>query len=156
MQAAAEILFRHLMRVVPAASWALFVPDVEKNELACAASQGVGATAIAGLTIPVGDRISGWAAAHKQAVLNSNATLELGPVARTLSTPLRYALAVPILNGPNPPALGVITAYASEPFDSDHRRMLESAATLFASAMPSPTSKEPRRGSGSASRPAIH
>ena len=156
VQAAAEILFRHLMRVVPAASWALFVPDVEKNELACAASQGVGATAIAGLTIPVGDRISGWAAAHKQAVLNSNATLELGPVARTLSTPLRYALAVPILNGPNPPALGVITAYASEPFDSDHRRMLESAATLFASAMPSPTSKEPRRGSASASRPAVH
>jgi putative nucleotidyltransferase with HDIG domain len=156
VQSAAEILFRHLMRVVPAASWALFVPDVEKNELTCAASHGVGATAVAGLSIPVGDRISGWAAAHKQAVLNSNATLELGPVARTLSTPLRYALAVPILNGPNPPALGVITAYSSEPFDTDHRRMLESAATLFAGAMPSPASKEPRRGSASAARPAVH
>ena len=54
---------------------------------------------VEGLDIAIGDRISGWAFAHKQAVLNSNAALELGPVARTFSTPLRYALAVPILNG---------------------------------------------------------
>lgn len=154
--AAADILFRHLRRVVPAATWTLFVPDVEKNELAVAASQGVGASAIADLSIPVGDRISGWAAAHKQAVLNSNAALELGPVARTLNTPLRYALAVPILNGPNSPVSGVITAYSSEPFDSDHRRMLESAATLFASAMPAPPAKEPRRTSPNPTKTAVH
>jgi putative methionine-R-sulfoxide reductase with GAF domain len=93
------------------------------------------------LSIPMGDRISGWAWAHKQAVLNSNAALELGPVARTLPTPLRYAVAVPILDGPNSAPVGVITAYSSEPFDNDHRRMLESAATLFVGSIGSQKAK---------------
>src|SRR6185503_2138773 len=121
------------------------VPDVSTNELRVVASQGVGTAAIEGLSIPTGDRISGWALAHKQAVLNSNAALELGPVARTFATPLRYALAVPVLNGPNSAAAGVITAYASEPFEADHRRLLESAATLFAGSLSGGTKRDPGR-----------
>jgi len=144
-EAAAEVLFRHLRRVIPAANLTLFAPDMATNELRVVSSQGVGTTAIEGLTIPTGDRISGWALAHKQAVLNSNAALELGPVARTFSTPLRYALAVPILNGPNSAAAGVITAYASDPFDGDHRRMLESAATLFSGALSNGTNRETKK-----------
>ena len=140
-EAAAEVLFRHLRRVMPAANLTLFTPDLVTNELRVVSSQGVGTSAIEGLSIPTGDRISGWALAHKQAVLNSNAALELGPVARTFSTPLRYALAVPILDGPNN-AVGVITAYASDPFDTDHRRMLESAATLFSGSLPNSSNRE--------------
>lgn len=131
VESAAEILLRHLRRVVPAASLALFVPDLKQNELRVAASLGNATDTISDLSIPMGDRISGWAWAHKQAVLNSNAALELGPVARTMATPLRYAVAVPILDRPNSAPVGVITAYSSEAFDNDHRRMLESAATLF-------------------------
>jgi putative nucleotidyltransferase with HDIG domain len=157
LPAAAEVLFNHLRRVVPASTFALFVPDSEKNELVVAASQGIGSSAVEGLCIAIGDRISGWALAHKQAVLNSNAALELGPVARTFATPLRYALAVPILNGTSSAASGVITAYASEPFDSDHRRMLESAATLFAAAVQTPNSKESRKpATVQSARPAVH
>jgi putative nucleotidyltransferase with HDIG domain len=157
LPAAAEVLFNHLRRVVPASTFALFVPDTEKNELVVAASQGIGSAAVEGLCIAMGDRISGWALAHKQAVLNSNAALELGPIARTFATPLRYALAVPILNGPNNAASGVITAYASEPFDGDHRRMLESAATLFGAAVQTPNSKETRKTTAAqAPRPAVH
>ena len=140
--AAAEILFRHVRRVIPAASVVLFVPDLTKGELTVAASSGVGTDAINDLNIAIGDRISGWAIAHKQVVLNSNAALEIGPVARTFSTPLRYAMAVPILNGSTAAAVGVITSYASEPFDNDHRRMMESAATLFAASVPSIASKD--------------
>jgi putative nucleotidyltransferase with HDIG domain len=157
LPAAAEVLFNHLRRVVPASTFTLFVPDTEKNELVVAASQGIGSSAVEGLCIAIGDRISGWALAHKQAVLNSNAALELGPVARTFATPLRYALAVPILNGTNSAASGVITAYASEPFDGDHRRMLESAATLFAAAVQTPSSKESRKpATVPSTRPAVH
>jgi hypothetical protein len=68
--------------------------------------------------------------------------LELGPVARTLSVPLRYALAVPIMNGATAAAVGVLTAYGSEPFNSDHKRLLESAATLFASSVTSAGGKD--------------
>lgn len=130
VDAATTVLFRHLRRVVPAANLTLFVPSIETNELAVLMSHGVGSTAIEPLHISIGDRISGWAFAHKQAVINSNAALEIGPVARTFSTPLRYALAVPVMKGSE--AVAVVTCYSSEPFDNDHRRVLESSATLFA------------------------
>lgn len=136
--AAAEVLFHHLRRVVPAASFVLYMPKQNSNELSAVACSGVGASVIEALRIPIGERISGWALAHKQVVLNSNASLELGPVARTFSVPLRYALAVPILNAS---IAGVLTFYGSEPFDNDHRRMLESAATLFASSLASPSAQ---------------
>jgi putative nucleotidyltransferase with HDIG domain len=157
--AAAEILFRHLRRVVPAASVALFVPDLNKGELAVVASAGVGSGAIDGLSIQIGERVSGWAIAHKQVVVNSNAALELGPVARTYSTPLRYAMAVPILNGPNSSPVGVITTYGSEPFDNDHRRMVESAATLFATTLAPSSPKDRKQDSvaqTSAPEPRVH
>lgn len=141
LEAATDVLFRHLRRVVPAASMALFVPERDKDELSVVASSGVASGIIDGLAIQIGERISGWALAHRQVVVNSNAALELGPVARTLSVPLRYALAVPVLNGPHNATIGVLTIYGTEPFDNDHRRMVESAVTLFATAM-SPASKD--------------
>jgi putative nucleotidyltransferase with HDIG domain len=127
---AAAVLFRHLRRVIPAATMAFFEPSVETNELTVIACYGSGSSTVEGLHVPIGERVSGWAIAHKQAVVNSNATLELGPVARTLAPPLRYALAVPILKDQT--AVAVITCYGSAPFDNDHRRILESSATLFA------------------------
>lgn len=155
MPSAAEILFGHIRRVIPAASMALFIPSQDGSELGVVASTGIGSSALADLRIPVGDRISGWALAHKQAVVNSNAALELGPVARTLATPLRYALAVPILNGPNA-ASGVVTCYGSEPFDNDHRRMLESAATLFGSSALSSSPRPQPNATGPETRARIH
>jgi putative nucleotidyltransferase with HDIG domain len=130
--AGADVLFRHLRRILPASSFALFVCSRETNDLGVVACVGIGSPVIEGMQIPVGERISGWVFAHKQAVVNSNAALELGPVARGLAIPLRYALSVPILNGGQTP-LGVLTCYGSEPFTSDHRRILEAAATLFVS-----------------------
>jgi hypothetical protein len=85
------------------------------------------------LRVPIGERISGWAFAHGQAVLNSDAALELGPVAKSFSVPLRYAAAVPVSDGR---VVAVILAFNSEPFEKDHRRLLENAATLFASSVP--------------------
>jgi hypothetical protein len=132
ISAATEVLFTHLRRVVPAACLALFVPREHTNELSVLVCSGVGAATVRDLRIGIGDRISGWAFAHKQIVINSDATLELGPVARSFSVPLRYALAVPLTDGP---AVGVITLYGADPFAKDHRRLLESAAALFISSI---------------------
>jgi putative nucleotidyltransferase with HDIG domain len=128
ISAAAEVLFQHLRRVVPAACLAMYVPRKDSNELIVLVCSGIGASTVKDVTIPIGERISGWAFAHKQVVLNSDATLELGPVARSFPVPLKYALAAPILDGPS---IGVITLYGQDLFDKDHRRMVESAATLF-------------------------
>jgi putative nucleotidyltransferase with HDIG domain len=146
---AANVFFRHVRRVVPAIGAGFFIQADDGADLVPIASYGIAAAALQDLRIPVGDRVSGWALAHRQVVQNSNAVLELGPVVRTLAIPLRYAVAIPVLNGTAPP-FGVLSFYGSEPFDNDHMRMLESATTLFASALASLTSADPAPSSSAA------
>ncbi len=145
---AAEVLYRHLRRIAPAVTFALYIPKRESTELAVVASFGVGASAIEGLIVPIGERISGWAFAHAQPVLNSDATLELGPVAKTFSVPLRYAAAVPVVDGR---AVAVFVVFSSEPFEKDHRRLLENAATLFVSSISHPLAGDAERQAASGS-----
>jgi hypothetical protein len=133
-------LFKHVQRVVPATTVALYVPKTGTNELTVAACFGVGASAIEGRQVPVGDRISGWVFAHSQVVINSDPALELGPVARTFPVPLRYAAAVPIVDGG---PVAVLMAYSNEPFEKDHRRLLENAATLFMASVTQPLGTSP-------------
>jgi hypothetical protein len=127
--AAAEIFFGHLRRVVPAAAVVMYVQPPGEEDLRALYCAGSGASTIESTRIPVGERISGWAFAHRQIVFNSDAALDLGPVAKSLPVPLRYALAVPVLDGNQ--IIGVIALYGSEAFHRDHSRMLESAAQLF-------------------------
>jgi putative nucleotidyltransferase with HDIG domain len=131
---AAEVLFRHVRRIVPAVSACFFTPTTDGADIIPVASSGTASAILQDLRIPIGDRISGWAMAHRQVVQNSNAALELGPVVRTLSVPLRFAVAIPVINGQNAP-LGVVSFYGSDPFNSDHLRMLESAVALFSAAV---------------------
>ena len=129
---AVDALFRHLRRVVPAAGLAFYAQKSDGADLSVEAAAGATAGILQGVVVPVGERISGWAFAHRQVVLNSDAALELGPVARTLPIPLRYAAAVPVVVGG---VSGVVTAYSTDPFTTDHRRMLEGAVTLLASSV---------------------
>lgn len=131
LQDAIDVVFRHLRRVTPAVSMALYMPrtDAKENELFVVASHGTGTALIESQRVPVGERISGWVYAHKQAVFNSDAALDLGPVAKTLQTPLRWALVAPVFEGQD--VLAVISLYGSDLFDKDHRRMLETAASLL-------------------------
>lgn len=132
VSAATEVMFKHLRRVVPTTALALYTPHPSTNEIAIVSYCGVGTGSFEGLKVPVGERISGWAFAHSQVVINSDATLELGPVIRTFSTPLRYAAAVPLVDGT---IAGVLLAFSHEPFERDHRRLFENAATLFSSSL---------------------
>jgi hypothetical protein len=142
LAAAADTLFRHLRRVAPATTLALYMPKPETSELAVIACFGVGASAIEGLRVPIGERISGWAFAHSQPVLNSDASLELGPVAKTLPVPLRYAAAIPVVDGR---VVAVLLIFGSEPFEKDHRRLFENAATLFVSSISQPIGSDSER-----------
>ncbi|MCC7009886.1 MAG: HD domain-containing protein [Acidobacteria bacterium] len=135
-ESAADVLLRHLRRVIPAASFALYVPITDRNELKVAAQSGVATSVFEGLVVPVGERVSGWVFAHSQVVLNSDASLEFGPIARSLPIPLRYAAAVPVIDRRT---LAVIGAFGSDPFEKDHRRIMESAATLFAASITLPS-----------------
>lgn len=129
VEAAAEVFFRHVRRVIPAAAVALYMPQGGQSELRAIYCAGSGASTIESMTISVGERISGWAFAHRQVVFNSDASLDLGPVARTLPVPLRVALVVPVYDGNT--SIAALTLYGREDFQKDHRRMLESAAQLL-------------------------
>jgi putative nucleotidyltransferase with HDIG domain len=142
---AADILFRHLRRMLPAAGLALYRPRTDATEIELVASAGVGSAALTDVRIPIGERISGWVFAHAQPVLNSEATLEIGPVARTFSVPLRFASAVPVLDGG---PVAVLMVFSSQPLEKDHRRVLENAATLFVGAVSQPIPPESRPPKG--------
>jgi putative nucleotidyltransferase with HDIG domain len=132
---ATEVLYKHLRRVVPAVALALYRPRSDANELSVVAACGSGATAFEGMVVPIAERISGWVFANAQSVLNSDAILELGPVARTFPTPLKYVTAVPILDGQ---VVAVLAVFGTDPFDRDHKRLLENASTLFVSSLSQP------------------
>jgi len=136
---ATDVLYKHIKRVVPAATLALYRPRPEASDLAVIAACGVGASTLDGMVVPIAERISGWVFANNQSVLNSDAILELGPVARTLPTPLRYVAAVPIVDGQ---VVGVLAIFGADPFDKDHKRLLENASTLFVSSLSQPIHSE--------------
>jgi len=156
MSDAIEVVFRHIRRVTPATCVAFYMPrpDSKENDLICVACTGVGTSLVESQRVPVGERISGWSFAHKQVVFNSDAALDLGPIAKTLSTPLRWALVAPVSEKQE--VLGVIALYGSDLFDKDHRRMLETAAGLFYSFLAPFVSQPDRHAVRNNGAPKIH
>ena len=69
---AAEIISKHLRRIVPASTCVIFVYDVEKDELVAAHASGDGSSHFSELRIPRGQRLTGWVAANNQSILNSD------------------------------------------------------------------------------------
>src|SRR5581483_2302208 len=83
---------------------------------------------IKGLKIPLGQRLSGWVAANRQTIVNSDPTLDLGEVARRFSPRLRSCLSTPLTA--HNVLVGALTLYSSaiDGFTEDHRRITEAAA----------------------------
>jgi putative nucleotidyltransferase with HDIG domain len=84
--------------------------------------------------IPVGERLSGWVAATRRTIVNSDARLDFDPEARE-SSALCTALAVPVHR--NGETLGVLAFYADrdDAFGESHQRLAEAAAYVAASAL---------------------
>jgi GAF domain-containing protein len=97
--------------------------------LHAAYAAGEGAADLAGIRIPRGQRLSGWVAANKQTILNSDPVLDLGDVARAMRPRLHSCLSTPLITDGD--LLGVLTLYTGqrEAFSEDHRRVVEAVAT---------------------------
>jgi putative nucleotidyltransferase with HDIG domain len=81
--------------------------------------------------IPLGERLSGWVAATRQSIVNSDARLDVDPDIRDHS-PLQSALAVPLADGDR--CGGVLAFYATRPqaFTPVHQRMADALAPIVA------------------------
>jgi len=122
---AADIISKHLRRLVPATTCVFFLYDAESDELAAAHAAGENSSHFSDIRIAMGQRLSGWVAANRQTIVNSDPMLDLGEVARALKPPLRSCLSTPLMVVSD--LVGVLTVYSThrDAFTEDHRRLVE-------------------------------
>jgi len=114
-------LSTHLVKhLAPGSTGVWFVR--EGDHLVAADTFGPAAVLLRGLTIGVGDRVSGWVAGNRQVMVNADAVLDLGPLASSVDPALHHCLAVPFPPGP---CAGVLTLYSPEPYADNHGRLLQ-------------------------------
>ena len=114
-----------LRHVLPAEVFVLFTYEPGSDTLVCSSVSGDSRHLIDGLTIPVGERVTGWCGANRRTATNSDASLDLGGIALTFMPPLRSTISTPLVDGDN--LFAVFTAYSTkdEPFQESHRQVFE-------------------------------
>ncbi|HXW06313.1 MAG TPA: HD domain-containing phosphohydrolase [Vicinamibacterales bacterium] len=127
-QDAADLIAKHVRRLVPYSTCAFFIYRVETHELLAAHVVGTDAELLQNLRFEVGQRLSGWVAAHRKSIRNSNPILDLGKIGRTSSPRLRSALSTPLLSHGR--LVGVLSLYATgvNAFTEEHQRVLEAVS----------------------------
>src|SRR5207245_3305176 len=118
-----DVIAKHLRRLIPCALCVFYAYNAAKDELEAKHAQGD--PIVRGLRIALGQRLSGWVAANRQTIANSDPILDLGDVARRVSPRLRSCLSTPLLSADS--LVGVLTLYSSavDGFSQDHRRIVE-------------------------------
>ena len=129
------LLSRHLRRLMPVTTIVIYVYNADLDELVLAAADGEHAAHLGGLRIPRGQRLSGWVAANKQTILNSDPTLDFGETARSLFPRLRSCLSAPLVAEDR--VVGVLTLYSTKElaFLEDHGRIISAVAIQVAKGM---------------------
>ena len=125
---ATDVIAKHLRRIVPASSCVFYIYDSQADELVAVHTYGEHAGHFGGLRIQRGQRLTGWVAANRQTILNSDPVLDLGEVARAMRPRLRSCLSTPMISGST--LVGVLTVYSThrDAFTEDHKRIIEVVA----------------------------
>ena len=145
---AGDIVFAHLRRLVPHSFGVLFIYLRERDELSAAYASGGSASLLTGMTVVVGQRLSGWVAANRQTIRNSDPILDLGEVSKTISPRPRSCLSTPLTVGAN--LIGVLSLYSSEQdfFSEEHERLIEAVSRQVAPAIARALENGEHDGSG--------
>ena len=122
----------HLRHLLPGATLAIFTLDSRRNAVIAACSFGSAASSITGMTIGIGQRVTGWVAANARAMLNAAADLDL---AADTPADIRFVVAVPLVA--DGAVVGVMSVYARDAFSEDRSRSLEMIAPHLATAVAS-------------------
>jgi putative nucleotidyltransferase with HDIG domain len=100
-----------LSRIMPAATCIVFGYDCETDELRPRAVAGMHVHGLYALHILNGERLTGWVAAHRQPIVNSDAVLDLAETPVMLEVPpFNKCIAVPIVRGGE--IFGALTVYS--------------------------------------------
>ncbi len=129
---AGDVIAKHLRRLIPSALCVFYVYDHVSDDLEARHVVGEGGAAVRGLRIGLGQRLSGWVAANRQTIVNSDAALDLGETAQSLGPRLRTCLSTTLLFHDD--LVGVLSLYSTEVngFNDDHKRVIEVVARQIA------------------------
>src|SRR5262245_37598575 len=126
---------RLVRQLTPEASGAWYILSEDADRLVALEAFGPAADGLEGLTIRMGDRLTGWVAANRQPIVNSDAALDVGDRTTTFGVSLKSCLSVPLLDGAK--LAGVLTLYAQdrEAFSEDLGRLMQIIAPHVAQAI---------------------
>ena len=125
VQDATELIAKHLRRLVPSSACVFYLYDVDNDDLVATHASGEHAAHIKGLRVPIGQRLSGWVAANRLTIRNSDPVLDLGESARAMTPRPRSCLSTPLISGKR--LVGVLSLYSShkDGYSEDHERIIE-------------------------------
>jgi len=129
---AGDVIAKHLRRLIPSSLCVFYFYDRAADELEAKHVVGEGSAQVRGLRIALGQRLSGWVAANRQTISNSDARLDLSGAVASHSSKLRSCLSTPLLSDGE--LVGVVTLYSGEVngFNEEHKRIIEAIARQIA------------------------
>jgi diguanylate cyclase (GGDEF)-like protein/putative nucleotidyltransferase with HDIG domain len=127
-----EVISKHLKRLIPCSLCVFFIYDVDADELVAAHTSGDNGALVSGLRIGVGQRLSGWVAANRRSIRNSDPVLDFGEAGRGIAPRPRSCLSAPVVADKE--LVGVLTLYSTgvNAFSEEHQRVLEIVARQIA------------------------
>jgi putative nucleotidyltransferase with HDIG domain len=128
---ATETALQTLRQLTPITTCAMYRYDSNLDQVVCQVAAGDPHSLLSGLIIRLGERVTGWCAANRKTVMNSDAYLDLVQMATRFSPPLRSTICIPLLWENR--LTGVFTGYSTQehPFDERHRYVVERVAELL-------------------------
>jgi putative nucleotidyltransferase with HDIG domain len=135
------IVSKQLAKLTGFSAMALYSVTENERAIKCRYADKPLAELLDSLEIPLGERLSGWVAAHRTAIWNSDATLDLpAEVARRADVALGSS--VPLLDGEV--LVGALTLYcnAGDEIAVEQRLLIQSIAPLLATALSSSTAHD--------------
>ena len=129
---AGDIIAKHLHRLIPSSLCVFYLYDRVSDDLEARHVVGDGAASVRGSRIALGRRLSGWVAANRQTISNSDASLDLAALAGAPLKHLRSCLSTALIVEDE--LVGVVSLYAAETtgFSDDHKRVIEAVARQIA------------------------
>lgn len=123
-----DAIVEQLRQSIPCSLCVIYLNDTTTAELEAAYVAGDGWATVKGLRIPIGQKLSGWVAANRQTISNSDPALDLGCAAQALPLQLSSCLSVPLLHRDE--LIGVLTLYSTTigGFDDNHQQVAEGMA----------------------------
>lgn len=109
--------------LMPRTTAVLFEIDRRSDEIVATTARGANAHRWVGMRMACGERLSGWVASHRLAMVNADAGLDFGGDHATYSAlEARKCVCIPVGDAERP--VGVLTVYSTNEFGADEVRLL--------------------------------